>query len=69
MENYKNGVDLDPLIRKLKGVDLSSKEPTAPTGTGKRAKKEKAKKIYDLELKIIWFGQIYWKTILQIFTP
>ena len=36
MENYKKWVDLVPLIRKLEDVELSSKEPEAPTGTGNR---------------------------------
>ena len=43
--NYKKGVDLVPLIRKLEDVDLSSKEPTSPTGTIYRAPIETDKKI------------------------
>ena len=36
VKNYKKGVDLAPLIRKLEDVDLSSKEQISPTGTGTR---------------------------------
>ena len=35
--NYKKEVDLAPLTRKLEDIDISSKEPIAPTGTGTRA--------------------------------
>ena len=51
VENYKKGVDLAPLIRKLEDVDLSSKEPTTPTGPRKRAPTEIAKKRYEFELE------------------
>ena len=60
---YKKGVDLAPLTRKLEDVDISSKEPTATTGTGNRDPTEIAKKRYELELKNTWMGQISWKTI------
>ena len=63
VENYKKGVDLAPLIRKLEDVDLSSKEPTTPTGPGKRAPTEIAKKRYELEPKNNWIGQIFWKIL------
>ena len=63
VENYKNEVDLVPLISTLKDVDLSSNKPTAPTGTGNRDPKEISKKIFELELGKIWIGQISWKTI------
>ena len=66
--NYKKVEYLEPLIRKLEEVDLSSKEPTAPTGTRNRAPIETAKKRYKLELRNTWIGQIYWRIILQIFT-
>ena len=42
--NYKKLVDLTPLIMKLEGVDLSSKEPTAPTEIRNRAPIEIARK-------------------------
>ena len=50
VKNYKEGLDLAPLLRKLKGVDLSSKYPTAPTITGNKGTTEISKKIYELEL-------------------
>ena len=56
VENYKKGVDLAPLMRKLEVVELSSKEPTAPTGTRNRDPTEISKKRYELELKNIWIG-------------
>ena len=46
--NYKKGVDLVPLIRKLEDVDLSSKEPIGPTVTGTGSIKEITKKRYEL---------------------
>ena len=61
VENFKKGVDLVPLIRKLEDVELSSKEPIVPTGTGTRAPTEITKKRYELELKNTWIGQISWK--------
>ena len=51
VENYKKRVYLAPRIRKLDDVDLSSKEPTAPTGTRNKVPTEIYKKIYELELK------------------
>ena len=50
--NYNKGVDRMSLIMKLEEVDLSSKEPTAPTGTRNRAPTELSKKRYELELEI-----------------
>ena len=40
MENYKKGIDIGPLISKLEDLDLSIKEPIAPTGTVTRAPTE-----------------------------
>ena len=48
--NYKKGLDLAPLVRRLEDVDISSKEPTVPTGTGNNGPTEIAKNIYELEL-------------------
>ena len=53
VKNYKEGLDLAPLLRKLKGVDLSSKYPTATTITGNKGTTEISKKIYVLELEKI----------------
>ena len=63
VENYKKEVYLEPLIKKLEDVYLSSKEPAATTGTGNKGPIEIAKKIYELELKNTWIGQISWNII------
>ena len=46
-ENYKKGLDIATIIRKMEDVDLSSKEPISSTGTGTRAPTEITKKIYE----------------------
>ena len=51
VENYKKGEDLAPLTKKLEVFDLSSKEPTLPTGTGNKGPTKIDKKRYKLELK------------------
>ena len=48
---YKKGLDIAPLIMKLEDVDISSKEPISPTGTGTRSPTEITKKRYELELE------------------
>ena len=50
--NYKKGIDLAPITRKLEDVDLSSKETISTPGTGTRYPTEITKKRYELELKI-----------------
>ena len=56
VENYKKGVDLAPLIRKLEDVDLSSKEPKVLIETINRAPAETDMKIYESEMKNAWIG-------------
>ena len=51
VENYKKGLDIAPLIRKMEDVDLKSKEPISPKVTGTRAPIELTKKIYELKLE------------------
>ena len=51
MENYKKGVDLETLVRKLEDVYISSKGTTSLTGTGTKGPTEIAEKIYGLELE------------------
>ena len=63
VENYKKGVDITPLISKLKDIDISIKEPTSPTGTGNKGPTEISKKRYGLELKNTWIGKISLKRI------
>ena len=64
--NYKKGVDLEPLIRKLEDVDISIKEPTAPTVTGNRAPPEISKTRYELELTFLNWTDILKYTITKL---
>ena len=50
VENYKKGVDLAPLIRKIEDAELSRKEPGPPTGSGSKRASDIAKKRYEIKL-------------------
>ena len=63
MANYKEGVDIATLIRKLEDVDISSEESVEPTGSWKNCPTEISKKRYELELKNTCKGKISWKII------
>ena len=56
VENYKKGVDLAPLIRKLEDVDLSRKELGPPTGPGRKGASDINKRRYNIQLKKTWIG-------------
>ena len=45
VKNYKIGVDLAPLTRKLEYMELSSKEPGPPPGPRSKGASDIAKKI------------------------
>ena len=47
-----------PLVRKLKDIDISSKEPTPPTGPGSKGPTKISKKRYELEPKNNLIGKI-----------
>ena len=56
VENYKKGVDLAPLVEKIRDVDLTSKELGLPTVHGSKGALDIAKKINDIQFKKTWTG-------------
>ena len=49
--DYKKGINLEPLISKLKEMDLSKKEPGPPTGAGIKCDYDISKERYKIQLK------------------